>query len=130
MLYLFGVDNLSKISAKAAVGRGHLVVTLPVCLIIACCAGAFDLLIAPPEDAAPFSLINLIRALRPAVGLLVGIAIGWFWWSFSVSRWRQWAHENGADKEETQQLAVRTGLVWPRGSIFEKTEFRTGRKSD
>jgi len=30
----------------------------------------------------------------------------------------------GIDPNRLQKFALRTGLTWPKGSIFEKTEFR------
>jgi hypothetical protein len=46
-----------------------------------------------------------------------------------VPRWREWVKNQGADELRTQHLAQVTGLVWPKGSFLEKTEFRL-RKRD
>jgi hypothetical protein len=40
-----------------------------------------------------------------------------------VPRWRQWAITRGAAADKLQRWAVITGLVWRKGSMFEKTEF-------
>ena len=56
--------------------------------------------------------------------LLGGSLIAWLWWSFSVPRWRAWAVSRGIDPKRLQKFAVRTGLTWPKGSLFEQTEFR------
>jgi len=69
--------------------------------------------------------------LSPAAAILffpVGIALAWLWWSATVPRWREWARIQGADVQETQRIAQMTGLVWPKGSVFEKTEFRVRRR--
>jgi hypothetical protein len=45
-----------------------------------------------------------------------------------VPRWREWAKRQGADEIETQLIGERSGLVWPQGSIFEKTEFHSRKR--
>ena len=57
-----------------------------------------------------------------AVGVIAGSLIAWPWWSLAVPRWRAWALARGVNAEKLQRLALMTGLVWPKGSIFEKTE--------
>ena len=102
---------------------GQLVVNLPVILIIlgVFCVGVF--------------LMFLVRALLPSLPgwslplwilglLIIGALVGWLWWSFSVPRWRRWALRKGVAEDQLQKWAVATGLVWPKGSTFEKTEFR------
>jgi hypothetical protein len=56
------------------------------------------------------------------LGLVIGVIPAWLWWSLSVPRWRAWALARGADPAELQRIGVMTGLVWPKGWIFEKTE--------
>jgi hypothetical protein len=60
--------------------------------------------------------------LGAGIGFAVGFVLAWLWWSLSVPRWRAWALARGADPERLQELGERTGVVWPRGSFFEKTE--------
>ena len=97
-----------------AVVFGHLVVNVPVLAIIVL-AYVVGLILWGPV-AAIFCLF-------------VGIALAWVWWSAMVPRWRDWARSRGADEERTQHLAQITGLVWPKGSIFEKTEFRSRKRN-
>jgi hypothetical protein len=59
--------------------------------------------------------------------LLGGSLFAWVWWSYTVPRWRNWAIAKGIDPHRLQKYAVRTGLTWPKGSPFEKTEFRKGK---
>jgi hypothetical protein len=103
----------TKLSAKRAVLYGHLIVNLPVLLIIAAA-----------------SLLGFVfRGLTEGFcGLIFGALTAWLWWSATVSRWREWARRSGADAIQTQLLAERTGLVWPEGSLFAKTEFKLQRK--
>ena len=58
------------------------------------------------------------------LGALVGSALAWPCWSFLLPRWRDWVEENGLAPEDVQSLAGNTLLLWPKGSIFERTEFR------
>ena len=97
-----------------AVAVGHLVVNVPVLAIIVL--------------AYVVGLIS-IGPVGAILCLFVGIALAWVWWSAMVPRWREWARRRGADEDRTQQLAQVTGLVWPKGHMFEKTEFRR-RKRD
>lgn len=62
--------------------------------------------------------------------LLLGAVLAWPWWSISVPRWRRWALARGVDARKLQKAAVCTGLVWPRGWIFEKTEIPPRKKED
>ncbi|WP_329743369.1 hypothetical protein [Dyella sp. A6] len=56
--------------------------------------------------------------------IIFAIPAAWVWWSYYVPQWRHWALQRGADPEQLQYLAERANLVWPKGSIFERTEFR------
>ncbi len=58
------------------------------------------------------------------IAAMIGAACAWVWWSFSVPRWRKWALEEGTPADQLQKWEVATGLVWPKGWIFEKTEFK------
>jgi hypothetical protein len=57
-------------------------------------------------------------------GVLAGGAVAWRWWSWQVPRWRDWVAERCAPVDAVQQLAVRTSLVWPKGSFMARTELR------
>ncbi len=99
---------LTSISAGKAVALGHLVVNLPVLVIM-----------------LGFAFIGL--AFIPKFWLIlfvVGFVLAWLWWSFAVPRWRRWALRHGAQPDRLQKLGAMTGLVWPKGSVFEKTEFK------
>lgn len=54
--------------------------------------------------------------------LAVGFVLGWTWWSQAVPRWRRWALRRGVNPDRLHKWAVITGLVWRKGSMFEKTE--------
>lgn len=101
-------QRLKLMSAGKAVLLGHLFVNLPVLLLI-----------------VGFSVAGKIIVSDAWLSFLViGSVLAWTWWSFSVPRWRRWALERGASPDRLQKLAVATGLVWPKGWIPEKTEFK------
>jgi len=102
---------------------GQLIVNLPVMLIILGAYGVGIALLLTLVDKFLFFqgwgfLIGIL------VLIIIGPLVGWLWWSFSVPRWRKWALRNGVPEDNLQKWAVSTGLVWPKGSVFEKTEFR------
>lgn len=101
-------------SPAKAVAVGHAVVNGPVLLIIVIASVAGNVWFAGP---------GLV------IGLLVGSSLAWLWWSSTVPKWRRWALGTGASPDRLQRLAAVTGLVWPRGWVFERTEFgpRDGR---
>lgn len=98
------------ISAVRAIAIGHLIVTGPVVAIMVGTMVICGLIWGWPN--------------RWQLYLGAGFLMGWGWWSLSVPRWREWALRRGADPDRLQRLGVRTGLVWPKGWVFEKTEIR------
>jgi len=69
--------------------------------------------LAPPaaKGFAPFAAI-----------LFMAIVLSWLAWSVLVPRWRLWAYERVSDLTELKRLAVLNYLIWPEGSVFERTE--------
>ncbi len=58
------------------------------------------------------------------LGLVVGTIPAWLWWSYAVPRWRDWLEDQGIAEARVYDLAVKSGLVFPRGFFLEETEFR------
>jgi hypothetical protein len=112
-----------KISVGKAILIGQLVINLPVLMIFLGVSGTGIFLIL-----LFFTSLHSLQgwpiffALIPPI--LMSGALAWLWWSFFVPRWRRWAIQNGAPADKLQKWAVVTGLVWRKGSLFEKTEFR------
>ncbi len=102
------------LSPARAVLIGHLVVTVPVV--------AITLLSFVP-------LILLKNVFWGLVWVFLQFVIAWLWWSLTIPLWRDWAKGRGANQNETQILAVRSGLVWPKGCFLEKTEIRIRKKN-
>jgi hypothetical protein len=104
-------------SAVKAVLVGHLVVNVPVLAIIALVGWVGNVWVGWRQAYGTSLPIGWV------VGLFAGCAVAWLWWSWSVPRWRRWALGQGAAPDQLQRLAAATLLVWPKGSIFERTEF-------
>ena len=117
-----GLPKGEPLTVETAVRRGHLFVTIPVALIMfGLWATLWSLVPRGPRGALPHTPATLVTLFFIAV---VPPALAWLWWSFSVPRWRHWALKAGVDADGLQRLAQAQQLVWPRGSFFERTEFR------
>ena len=106
-------NDPNPIDAQLAVKRGVALVNVPVriIMVVGLVAGALLIKVLP---------------IFGFVVMVVAIPCAWLWWSYFVPQWRNWAHRRGVDPEQLQYLAECTRLVWPKGSIFERTEFRRG----
>ena len=105
-------NDPSPLPASVAVSRGQRLINWPVRTLLFGSCGIAYLLFERSDD------------LAGALTALGGFAAAWLWWSYFIPPWRSWAHSRGADPEELQQLGVQASLVWPKGSIFERTEIR------
>ena len=95
-----------KLSVAKAIGVGQICVTGGVLLVI----------------GLTVFVCHLFDFLGLRWSLFLGVVLAWPWWSVSVPRWRRWALNRGVDAKQLQKAAVCTGLVWPKGWPFEKTE--------
>ena len=100
---------------------GHTIVTFPALLIIG--AGFFAFIFPMAEASAGTRNTSTLLVLVGAA--LVPFTIGWLWWSFALPQWRIWALRTVDNWPKLEGIAVMTGLAWPRGWIFEKTEFKS-----
>lgn len=100
---------------QAAIAKGLMMVNLPI-----------------PAIMFGIWLVGVIMGavvVKSAIILLVsfplGFISGWLWWSYSVPRWRKWAlQQPGVTPDDLQAAAEAALLVWPKGHVFEKTEFK------
>ena len=80
----------SNLTPLKAVLIGHAVVTAPVIAIMAVTALILYVAVSPRPGASTLLAVD--------IGVVLGAALGWLWWSASVPRWREWAELNGAEK--------------------------------
>jgi hypothetical protein len=120
--YLFGreaMEKKKKMSVQKAYWLGQLIVNGGVILTM---IGVWV-----------FSFVLVVKAGLSVwiilMGVFAGPLVAWVWWSFSVSRWRYWVRQylDEDEIEELHQRAVSGQLEWSRGSIFEKTEFKSSK---
>ncbi|MFL6575901.1 MAG: hypothetical protein ACJ8MR_04760 [Povalibacter sp.] len=103
---------MKTISVARAIVAGYVFVNIPVALFI----GAPMFLVAKYiSNPSPWWI-----ALLPG-----GFIVAWLWWSVAVPKWRLWAYERVEDIGELKRSAIDAQLLWPDGSIFEKTEIKS-----
>ena len=121
-------------SVRQCLAAGQWTVNGPVYAIMALGYGAISLplvlygmpVLADISSAARSSLVfAVVIVLCTMIAIVLPSGLAWIWWSFKVSRWRIWALQNVDDWRKLERLAVLSLLIWPRGSIFEKTEIKT-----
>ena len=103
------------VSIKRALLRGHLRVSIPV----------FTILIGFIYTSRFLFESEYISAGTMFALFIPGIVLAWIWWSYFVVKWKLWAYANVENVDELKQRAVKGGLIWPEGSIFNKTEIWT-----
>lgn len=103
------------ITVDEALSKGQKMVNYPVIVIILGVTGLAIYLFS--QKIAPLWAIP--------VAIVLGIALGWIWWSFMIVKWRLWAFEHVRNVHELKQRAVEERLIWPDDSVFEKTEIRS-----
>jgi hypothetical protein len=77
---------------------GHLVMTAPAIAAI--------LLI-------PFFSLYMFGPFLFIFYVMTGIGIGWQWYLVALPNWKKWLTGKGAQQEEIESLARRSGLAWP-----------------
>jgi hypothetical protein len=53
---------------------------------------------------------------------ILGFTGAWLYWSFNITKWKLWAFKNVDDVYDLKYRAIKGKLIWPDGSIWEKTE--------
>src|SRR5688572_23324930 len=82
------------INVGTAILVGELVVNLPVTIIIFGVSIVGTVISIFLGNALP--LLSGFIPFGIIASIILGVLLGWLWWSFSVPRWRRWAHQNGA----------------------------------
>ncbi len=113
--------HMQPVSVEDAITRGHRFVNYPVWVLLAAPA---VLIVGFGPRLDEFFGVNLAGKLQVAFFVVCFVA-AWVWWSFAVPKWRLWAYERVSDIAELKRQAVAQKLVWPDGSIFEKTEIKS-----
>jgi hypothetical protein len=103
------------ITVDEAISKGKQLVAFPVYAIMFIFAGVGIAMVFIDDNQWKFILTSFIGALF----------LPWLCWSFMITRWRVWAFESVRNVHELKKRAISEKLIWPDGSVFEKTEIRT-----
>lgn len=71
------------------------------------------------------SSIKKIPFYFTPLSFVIGPFCGWLYWSYTIVKWKLWAFKNVRNRHELKEKAIRTQLIWPDRSIFNKTEIWT-----
>ncbi|MBA4275182.1 hypothetical protein [Flavobacterium sp.] len=85
--------------------RGQLTVNLPVTVIIVFTAFGLSM----------FLDVNF------KIALLIGMVLGWSYWSFSLKKWIQWATKNEVDR--LVKIGKKGLLVWSKNTVETVTKY-------
>lgn len=117
---------MTRLSITSAVVVGTIWVNVPILPLMFAPLAAF-LYIAPRyvnvNQPATGLIFTAMLALMLAL-VFLGFVIAWCWWAYMVPRWRVWAWQRVDDRRGLRASALRAGLIWPKGHLFEKTEIR------
>ncbi|WP_343696011.1 hypothetical protein [Flavobacterium sp.] len=86
--------------------RGQLTINLPVIFIIL---------------TTGFGL-SMYADLHFKIAMLIGVALGWIYWSFSVKRWIEWAVANNVEEERLVNIGKKGLLVWSKNTVETVTK--------
>lgn len=93
--------NYKKLSDYDVSLRGQLTVNLPAISIIL---------------VTGFGL-SMYVDLHFKIAMLIGLILGWIYWSFSVKRWIQWAVANNVEEERLVNIGKKGLLVWSKNTV-------------
>jgi hypothetical protein len=87
--------------------RGQLFVNLPVTIIIL---------------FSTFGL-SMFLDINFKIAVLIGMVLGWTYWSFSVKKWIQWATKNNVDEDRLVRIGKNGLLVWSKNTVETVTKY-------
>ena len=85
--------------------RGQLTVNLPVVIIIIGSSALLGLLLNDPKGT-----------------ILIGVFLGWIYWTIMTPKWILWAVKNGADIDKIATIGKRGLLVWSKQYVINVVE--------
>jgi len=108
------------VTVDEALSKGRKMVIYPITAII---LGAFGF--------GTYLFVQFNMSSMPMyIGVALGVALGWLYWSFVITKWRIWAFDNVRNVHELKKKAIRAGLIWPDNSFFERSEIRTSSEKE
>lgn len=116
------MKNTNKTKIYQAIIIGHLLINIP---IIAICLGL-------PYLVTYLNISLVLKVILVIVAFFLSIGVSWIFWSISITKWRIWAFNQVEEEDwvKLKEMAIAQKLIWPVGSVFEKTEIRNTREKD
>ena len=75
-----------------------------------------------PCLAMYLSVQEIIPGWGIGIAAIIGFILAWGIWSYLIVKWKLWAFSNVKNVHELKRKAIENKLIWPDGSIFNKTE--------
>lgn len=104
-----------EVTVRKAIARGHVMVNVPVMMAI----------VGLPVVTFYLTVNADLPKWSIGVAFFFGMGMAWLIWSYMITKWRIWAFSRVKNVHELKEKAIEGNLIWPDGSIFEKTEIRT-----
>ena len=109
---------MTYITVNQALNHGLWQVKLPSLIVLALPLGTVFL--AASMGVLPRNGPDALIWFGPV--FLFSLLGSWLVWSIQIPRWRLWAYPKVESLEDLKEAAVANQLIWPEGSIFQKTE--------
>ena len=93
--------NNRELTSTELILKGYLWVNLPVTVII----------------IAIWYCLSTFANLGTSISVLIGTALGWYYWGISIKKWVKWALENNVNQERLLKLGQTWLLLWNRSTI-------------
>lgn len=91
----------NKPSTSEVITKGYLIANLPTIAII--------LIIW-------FGLWKMFN-INYTISVLIGTAVGWYYWAFSIKKWIKWAKSSGIDNEQILKVGRMSLLLWNKSTV-------------
>ena len=95
------IDNNKELSTIEIVNRGWLLVNIPAIIIIL---------------AVWFCLVAYVE-LNGKLSAIIGGAVGWIYWEFTIKKWVRWALDNNVNTDRLLKIGQISLLLWNRSTI-------------
>lgn len=99
-------------SVNKAIVKAQLMVNVPVAIAM----------FGVPGLAMYLSVQEIIPVWGIGLAAIIGFILAWGMWSYLIVKWKLWAFSNVKNVHELRRKAIENKLIWPDGSIFNKTE--------
>lgn len=90
-----------KLSTFEIIAKGYLWVNIPITIII----------------LSIWYLLTTNFNIGHSLGAIIGSAIGWIYWEFTIKKWVNWALDNSVNPDRLLRIGQLSLLLWNRKTI-------------